>query len=150
MIRNKIAALIFTGVAALYITGTIPADGLETGESMDDMVYMLSHIISGEVEDCDRQMKEYVGSVVINRVNSDKFPNTLSEVIFQPGQYAPTWDGNYYKEPGEETIEVAKDLLENGSKLPEDVVFQAEFVQGSGTYISLLAPNGVTEYFCYG
>lgn len=150
MIRNKIAALIFAGVAALYITGTIPAEGLETGESMDDMVYMLSHIICGEVEDCDKEMKEWVGSVVINRVNSEKFPNTMAEVIFQPGQYAPTWDGNYYKEPGEETKEVAKDLIENGSKIPEDVVFQAEFIQGTGEWDHKLAPNGVTEYFCYG
>lgn len=141
----------------LCVAGLLAAAGLannamalDTGENVEDMVYMLSHIICGEVEDCDKQMKEYVGSVVINRIGSDAFPDTMAEVIFQPGQYAPTWDGNYYKEPGEETIEVAKDLIENGSKLPEDVVFQAEFIQGSGVYTSLLAPNGVTEYFCYG
>lgn len=146
---NKKVRLCVTGLLA--VAGlTNHAMALDTGENVEDMVYMLSHIICGEVEDCDKQMKEYVGSVVLNRIGSDAFPDTMAEVIFQPGQYAPTWDGNYYKEPGEETIAVAKDLIENGSKLPEDVVFQAEFIQGSGVYTSLLAPNGVTEYFCYG
>lgn len=141
----------------LCVAGLLAAAGLannamalDTGEDPEEMLYRLSHVICGEVEGCDRQMKEYVGSVVINRVNSDAFPNTLGDVIFQQGQYSCVWDGNYDKAPGEETIEVAKDLLENGSKLPEDVVFQAEFIQGSGVYTSLLAPNGVTEYFCYG
>lgn len=146
--RKRILIFAMAIFAAGLISGNISA--LETGESMEDMIYMLSHIICGEVEGCDRTMKEYVGSVVLNRIESDKFPNTMEEVIFQPGQYSPTWDGNYNKEPGEETIEVATDLIENGSKLPSDVVFQAEFPQGTGTYISLLAPNGVTEYFCYG
>lgn len=115
----------------------------------EDDLYLLSHLICGEVEGCDRQMKTYVGSVVLNRVADSRFPGTLREVIYQPGQYSCTWDGNFDKEPGEESIDVAKYLLENGSQLPPNVIFQAEFVQGD-IYASLLAPNGVTEYFCAG
>lgn len=35
-----------------------------------------------------------VATVIMNRVSSPRFPNTLSEVIYQSGQFAPTWDGN--------------------------------------------------------
>lgn len=119
----------------------------------EEDLYLLSHLICGEVEGCDRQMKTYVGSVALNRVADSRFPGTLKEVIYQnnPLQYSCTVDGNFEKEPGEETIEVAKYLLENGSQLPPNVIFQAEFEQGTGTYGEpLLAPNGVRMYFCTG
>lgn len=115
----------------------------------EEDLYLLSHLICGEVEGCDRKMKTYVGSVALNRVADSRFPGTLRDVIYQSGQYSCTWDGNFEKTPGEETIEVAKYLLTNGSQLPPTVIFQAEFVQGS-IYDTLLAPNGVTEYFCIG
>lgn len=119
----------------------------------EEELYLLSHLICGEVEGCDRQMKTYVGSVALNRVADSRFPNDLYGVIYQnnPLQYSCTVDGNFKKEPGEETIEVAKYLLTNGSQLPPNVIFQAEFKQGTGTYGEpLVAPNGVRMYFCTG
>lgn len=116
-------------------------------------LYLLSHLICGEVEGCDRKMKTYVGSVVLNRVADSRFPDDLYGVIYQnnPLQYKCTVDGNFEKTPGEETIEVARYLLENGSQLPPDVIFQAEFKQGTEVYGDpLKAPNGVTMYFCRG
>ena len=34
-----------------------------------------------------------VGAVIMNRIRSGEFPNTLSEVIYQSGQFEPTWTG---------------------------------------------------------
>lgn len=34
-----------------------------------------------------------VGAVVMNRVKSSSFPNSISEVIYQSGQFSPTWNG---------------------------------------------------------
>ena len=34
-----------------------------------------------------------VGTVIMNRVSSPRFPNSLRGVIFQAGQFAPTWNG---------------------------------------------------------
>ena len=119
----------------------------------EEDLYLLSHLICGEVEGCDRKMKLYVGSVVLNRVADSRFPDNLYDVIYQnnPLQYACTVDGNIEKTPGEETIEVAKYLLENGSQLPPNVIFQAEFKQGIEVYGEpLVAPNGVIMYFCIG
>lgn len=84
------------------------------------------------------------GSVVINRMNSDSFPNTLLQVIYQRGQYACTWDGNMNKEYDDIAWEVAEDLLANGTTIPENVVFQAQFKQGSGVYDTVR-----NMVFCY-
>lgn len=110
----------------------------------DNDLYNLSHVICGEAEGCSRDMKVSVGSVVLNRVSDSRFPNTISEVIFQAGQYACTWDGNFYREPSEETIEVAKELLEDGTQIDKSVVWQAEFPQGRGVYDII-----GNQYFCY-
>lgn len=110
----------------------------------DEDLYVLEHVIAGECNDCSWDMKISVGSVVLNRVADERFPDTIAEVVFQEGQYACTWDGNYYKEPTEETKKAAKYLLENGTQIDESVVWQAEFVQGNGVYDQISS-----MYFCY-
>lgn len=34
--------------------------------------------------------------VILNRIGDDEFPNTMSEVLYQKGQFAPISDGRYY------------------------------------------------------
>lgn len=115
-----------------------------SNQAYADDIYDLSHLICGEAEGYGWDMKISVGSVVLNRVADDRFPDTIAEVIFQPGQYSCTWDGNFYREPSEETIEAAEYLLEHGSQIDESVVWQAEFPQGNGTYDQI-----GNMYFCY-
>lgn len=109
----------------------------ETKLQYEKDLYLLSHLINAEAGSswCSDDLMRYVGSVALNRVNHAAFPNTLEEVIYQPGQYACTWDGNFYKEPVERAWRIAKELLDNGSVLPENVVFQSQFPQGNGVYI---------------
>lgn len=89
-----------------------------------------------------------VGSVVLNRVASELFPDTIREVIYQPGQYAPAITGWLeIVEPDEKALENARWVLENGSILPEDVVFQSTSIQGeihSSYYDPVL---GTTTYY---
>lgn len=35
-----------------------------------------------------------VATVIMNRVESPAYPNTISGVVYQSGQFAPTWDGS--------------------------------------------------------
>lgn len=147
--QYKAQPQIVRGVSVIETEAETETEALYSEEDL----YLLSHLICGEVEGCDRQMKTYVGSVVLNRVADSRFPDNLYDVIYQnnPLQYKCTVDGNFEKTPGEETIEVAKYLLENGSQLPPNVIFQAEFKQGTGVYGEpLVAPNGVIMYFCIG
>ena len=91
-----------------------------------------------------------VGSVVLNRVVSDAYPNTIYEVIHQtnPIQYSTA---SYLDSqvPTAEVEEVTDYLLRNGSQYPENVLYQANFPQGSGTYLTLTTSYS-TMYFCYG
>lgn len=101
-------------------------------------------MIYGENGNGSWKQQLYTGSVVLNRVTSKRYPNTIYDVVFQRGQYACTWDGNYDKAPSERSIEAAKYLLENGSQIPYYVLYQAEFKQGDGIWLKL----GDT-YYCY-
>ena len=90
----------------------------------------------------------FVGSVAMNRVASDAFPNTLMEVVYQSGQYACTWDGNQgFQNPTEQAYDVADYLIANGSQLPEDCIWQAAFSQGSSSYCIIANPGANTHYY---
>lgn len=112
----------------------------------EEELELLAHVIFAEAGSdwCADEMLYGVGSVVLNRMASDHFPDTMYEVIYQEGQYACTWDGNIEKEPNERAYRIAEDLLRNGPTMPPNVVFQAQFEQGDGTYCSIQ-----TMYFCY-
>lgn len=114
----------------------------------DNDLWYLSRVIQSESGYCSQQMQEYVGSVVLNRVNDDRFPDTIPEVIEEPGQYS-TASFLASQEPTQEAINVAVDLLENGSKLPADVIYQANFPLGIYTYMTLSTSYSVM-YFCVG
>jgi hypothetical protein len=131
--------------AALAGAGTVETE-TERNYSDDDVWY-LSRVIQAESGYCERAMMEGVGSVVLNRRDDDRFPDTIKEVIEQPGQYSTlSWLSS--QTPTEEVMEVTIDLLENGSKFPPEVVWQANFPQGSGTY-QTLSTSYSTMYFCY-
>lgn len=95
-------------------------------------------------------VQRMVGSVVLNRVKSAYYPNTIREVIYQPGQYSPTWNGSINWKPDARTRENARYLLENGSICPGNVIGQNSVITGSGVYRSYYdRVLGTTIYFCY-
>lgn len=90
----------------------------------------------------------YVGSVVLNRVDSDIYPDTIEDVLYDPGQYVP--DSFEYATPDERTILNARQLLENGSILPPDVLGQNGDATGDRIYCQYYDPYiGSTIYFTY-
>lgn len=93
----------------------------------------------------------WVGSVVLNRVDSELFPDTIHDVIYQSGQYAPAITGSIETPASDRALQNARYLLENGSVLPSGVVFQSCFVQGNGIYTTYADDIlQTTTYFCYG
>ena len=113
----------------------------------DEDLWYLSRVIQAESGYCEAEMQIGVGSVLINRVNSDLFPNSIRECVEQPGQYATAgWLSS--QEPTEQVMEIAIDLLENGSQYPADVLYQANYPLGSAVYKTLYTPYSVM-YFSY-
>jgi len=95
----------------------------------------------------DEQQMLY-GQVLLNRVKSPEFPNTIRENAYKPRQYVPSRFERLT--PDERTYNNARKLLEGyDTGMPESVVFQAEFVQGSGIWKELHIDLLGTTYLCY-
>ena len=72
-----------------------------------------------------------VGEVVLNRVASPEFPDTLYDVVYQKGQYAVVNTARFASlVPRRECVEVALRLLLGERHMVPAVVYQADCVQG--------------------
>jgi hypothetical protein len=100
-------------------------------------------------------IREYVGCVVLNRVEDPNFPNTIQGVATQERQWGCLhWTGIKWPDRASLPVEAhaveraracAKKLLEADTRsVPGNVIWCAEFPQGSGTW---LYSDGI--YFCY-
>lgn len=52
-----------------------------------------------------------VGAVVMNRIQSDQFPDTISGVVFQPGAFTAVDDGQYWLRPDATAYYAAMDAV---------------------------------------
>ena len=118
----------------------------------EEDVDLLAHLINAEMG-CSwfsDDLLLYAGSVVLNRIEHTNYKNNLHDVIYEDGQYQCTWNGAIKKEPSERHYKIAKELLENGSVIPENVIYQAEFKQGSDVFYEYYDKVlNTTIYFCY-
>lgn len=114
---------------------------------------LLSKIIYAEAGSVwlDLEWKMCVGEVVLNRMASPEFPDTMQEVLDQPGQYYGK--GNPYFagiRPSATCVIAAKKLLE-GERVINDpsVVFQSNYILGSGVCLELFDSQLGYTYLCY-
>lgn len=93
----------------------------------DSDAYLLGAIIQCESEGEPYEGKLAVGSVVLNRVKSSYFPNTVSGVIYQSGQFSPVASGRlaYRLEAGvnSECLQAAQEVL-NGNITVSSLYFR--------------------------
>ena len=125
----------------------------ETIEKTDEKINsddldLMARIIYAEAGNCSDEEQLLVGNVIMNRVADKDYPNNIHDVIYQKGQYSPTWNGAINKTPSSQAIKNAKRILNGERFCPSNVIYQAMFKQGSGVYKSLKNPDGTT-YFCY-
>ena len=114
-------------------------------------LYLLSKLIASEAGSAwlSIEWKMAVGEVLLNRVASPEFPNTIEGCILAPGQYYNVITGAFYGILPDYDSVIAATRLLYGERVLKDssVVFQANFSQGevfSVLYDDLL---GAT-YFC--
>lgn len=120
-------------------------------EKLDEPVYPYEIELLAEVmyhenwhTDPDHLAAYYTGAVVMNRVNAKCWPDTITKVLYQKGQYSTTHKF-FTKELPEECYQMAMEVYRGTPDVPEDVVFQAMFKQGRGVWKVVK-----TDYFCYG
>lgn len=87
-----------------------------TNPSGDDMVKLLARLINGEARGEPFEGQVAVGAVIMNRVKSPKFPNTIAGVIYQKGQFSCVTDGQFNaKIEKDSTVYKAAQEAMNGS-----------------------------------
>ena len=89
-------------------------------------LYWLSRLVHAESQSESFECKVAVAEVVVNRLASDWFPDTVREVIFDQEngvQFSPTLDGNIYNSPSGESIAAAKAALCGSNTMDDDVLF---------------------------
>lgn len=82
----------------------------------EDELEVLQRIVEAEAGNEDEEGKLLVANVVLNRVDSDSFPGTVTEVVFQQSkgvtQFSPVASGRIYSvEVSEETIAAVERAL---------------------------------------
>ena len=89
-------------------------------------LYWLSKIISAESSGEPLRGKIAVGNVVLNRVASAEYPNSIYEVIFDTKdgvQFTPVANGTINSAPTEESIMAAKICLEDYKLSDKEMLF---------------------------
>lgn len=128
----------------------IDRNGSTEGKICFADLYLLARLISAEAG-CNWLSEDFrmcVGEVVLNRVASPEYPNSIREVVYQKGQYSsvnsPGFDSLV---PKEECVDIALRLLQGERKMVESVVFQSNTIQGDPFMIFTDHTLGTT-YFC--
>ena len=79
---------------------------------------ILERIVEAEATDKDEKSKILVANVILNRVRSKEFPNSIESVVFQRAygkvQFSPTADGRY------ESVRITKSTKRSVKKALED------------------------------
>lgn len=97
-------------------SGSSSSSGGSTVASDD--VTLLAAILQCEAR-YDYESMLAVATVIMNRVNSGRFPNSISGVVYASGQFAPVWTGSLDRVlkagPRSLSIQVAQDAI-NGAR----------------------------------
>ena len=99
-------------LAAMGIAETAAASAVTTAVSgYASEVELLARLIHGEARGEPYVGMVAVGAVVLNRVKSSRFPNTMAGVIYQSGAFDAVSDGQINLTPGEQSRRAARDAM---------------------------------------
>lgn len=90
-----------------------------TGEE----IQLLQKVVSAEARGESSETQYTVACVVLNRIESDIFPDTLAEVIVQSGQFACVENGAVYSAPITESVAEAVNKALDNNTVDENVLW---------------------------
>ncbi len=100
------------GVKTLSAMGlSSVASSSHVSSSNNGNVYLLARIISAEARGESYRGQVAVGAVVLNRVESSQFPNTLAGVIYQKGAFTAIDDGQFNEPIADSAYRAAREAL---------------------------------------
>jgi len=91
-------------------------------EIYHDSLELLAHVVEAEAGNQDAYGKRLVVDVILNRVESPEFPDTITEVIYQKNAFSVVSNGAIDRVvPSEDTYEAVRKALTE--RLNYDIVF---------------------------
>lgn len=119
---------------------TVTQEESESTDVVQETTAAVSNISNSDLDlmaaiiECEAGGESYegkigVGAVILNRMRSSEFPNTLSEVIYQNGQFEPVWTGKLAsvlsRGANADCYAAARDVFAGANTIGERLFFHA-------------------------
>ena len=136
-------------------TESVEEDQDDTEISLSDRYYkVLLKIVQAEAGNCDKKGRILVANVILNRVESDEFPDTVAGVVYERNQFSPVIDGSIDRcKVADETIEAVECALA-GEDYSEGALYFMNRRTSSGknvrwfdNHLDYLFKHGSHEFF---
>lgn len=98
------------GITSSMLSGSKTSSSTASGYSSSDEK-LLARLIYAEARGEPYQGQVAVGAVVLNRVKSSSFPNSISGVIYQPYAFTCVNDGQINLSPNQTALKAARDAM---------------------------------------
>lgn len=99
------------GPKTLLYLGLDSSGSSSSGGYSSSDVYLLAKVIAAEARGESYTGQVAVGAVVLNRVESSSFPDTVSGVVYQKGAFSAVTDSNWSVEPNATAKKAAQDAI---------------------------------------
>ena len=109
--KNGLSVDGIAGPKTLAAMGIMSSSSSSSSSNNSSNVNLLSKVIYGEARGEPYTGQVAVGAVVMNRVKSSQFPNTISGVVYQSGAFDAVSDGQINLTPDETAKKAAQDAL---------------------------------------
>ena len=109
--KNGLAVDGIAGTQTLKAMGIMTSSSSNSTTNNSSNLNLLARLIYGEARGESYTGQVAVGAVVLNRVKSSSFPNTISGVIYQKGAFDAVADGQINLTPNSTAIKAAQDAL---------------------------------------
>lgn len=110
--KNGLTADGIAGTQTLRAMGIMNSStGQSSGSTSNSDLNLLTRIVYAEARGEVYAGQVAIAAVVLNRVKSSSFPNTVSGVIYQPGAFTAVSDGQINLTPNDTARKAAQDAL---------------------------------------
>ena len=111
--KNGLTVDGIAGKQTLNAMGIYSSSNSSTSNSTSNSsnLNLLSHLIYGEARGEPYSGQVAVGAVIMNRVKSSSFPNTIAGVIYQSGAFTAVSDGQINLTPNDTAKKAAQDAI---------------------------------------
>lgn len=102
-----------SGISATGIVDSVTAQalGVSSNTQTNSDLYLLAKLVYAEARGEPYAGQVAVAAVVLNRVDSASFPNSIQGVIYEPWAFSCLYDGQFNLEPTATSYQAAQDAI---------------------------------------